>query len=208
MLRFVWIAALVSILCIVLYIPSAVPAERFLEILKTEHAVNRTVWGQDIANRIMNRMLDMQQVTQSISTPPALAAQIGQQSAVDAAMASQVSQVSVRLFRNPYFRSIDTLFVLVSYRLSAMVELLPLLLIFLAVAAVDGLVLRAVRAKEFIPLSAEMFGASAIGGIALGSMVVVSMFLPLSLHPMHVTACLLVMLFVLSRALANYHSIG
>ena len=52
-----------------------------------------------------------------------------------------------------------------------------------------------------------MFGGSVAGGIALGSAVVVAWFLPLQLHPMFVTLCLLAMLFVLSRALANYHVI-
>ena len=62
-----------------------------------------------------------------------------------------------------------------------------------------------VRSKEFIPHSAEMFGGSVVGGIALGSAVVVAWFLPYQLHPMLVVLALLAMLFVLSRAVANYH---
>lgn len=209
MVRYVFIAAMGAILCIVLYIPSVVPPERFLEVLNAEHAVNRQVWGPETASRILQRMLDLQEAgPPAISTPPAPTVQIGQQSSVDAAMGAQVSEMSTRLFRNAYFRSIDTLFALATYRLSMLVELLPLLLTFLIVVAVDGLVVRAVRAKEFISHSAERFGACIVGGIALGSLVVVSAFLPMSLHPMHITLCLLAMLFVFSRALANYHAIG
>jgi Domain of unknown function (DUF4400) len=207
MIRFVWIAALASILCIVLYIPSAVPPERFLQVLRDEHQVNERVWGEASANRIMVRMLDMQQVTKPLSDAPAQTAQAGPQTAVDAAIANQMSQVSARLFGNPYFRSIDSLFVLVYYRLSAVLELLPLLLIFFGVVAIDGFVLRLVRAKEFISHSAEMFGLSVAGAIALASVVVVGFFLPFQLHPMFVTLCLLGMFFVLSRAIANYHLI-
>ena len=207
MIRYVWITAMLAILCIVLYIPSAVPPERFLEVLRAEHALNEHVWGTATAQRILSRMLDMQQAGKQLSDPPAPTVQVAQNGAVDAAMAHQVSQMSARLFGNPYFRSIDSLFVLLTYRLSALVELLPLLLIFCLVVAVDGLVVRLVRAREFIPHSAEMFGGSVAGGIALGSAVVVAWFLPLQLHPMFVTLCLLVMLFVLSRALANYHVI-
>ena len=207
MIRFVWIAALASILCIVLYIPSAVPPERFLQVLRDEHHVNERVWGEVAAGRIMARMLDMQQVTKPLSDAPANMADGGPQPAVDAAIASQMSQVSARLFGTPYFRSIDSLFVLVYYRLSAVLELLPLLLIFFGVVAVDGFVLRLVRAKEFISHSAEMFGFSVAGGIALASVVVVGFFLPFQLHPMFVTLCLLGMFFVLSRAIANYHLI-
>ena len=67
--------------------------------------------------------------------------------------------------------------------------------------------LRQVRAKEFVAHSAEMFGGSVIAAIALGSVVAVSAFLPVRLHPMFSTLCLLAMLFVLSRAIANYHVI-
>ena len=119
----------------------------------------------------------------------------------------QITQMNMRLFGNPYFRSIDSLFALATYRLSAIIELLPLLAIFLLVVGVDGLVLRQVRAKEFVADSAEMFAVSVILAIVLGSMVAVAAFLPMRLHPMFVTLSLLAMLFALSRAIANYHLI-
>lgn len=207
MVRWVWIAALLAILCIVLYIPSASPPERFIEVLRSEHALNREVWGHAAADRILGRMLDMQQATPPLSDPPAPTVQPVPLNTVDAAMAAQMSQMSTRLFGNPYFRSIDSLFALATYRISALIELLPLLLIFLFVVVVDGVVLRKVRAKEFVAHSAEMFGGSVIAAIALGSVVAVSAFLPVRLHPMFPTLCLLAMLFVLSRAIANYHVI-
>jgi hypothetical protein len=207
MVRWVWIAALLAILCIVLYIPSASPPERFIEVLRSEHALNREVWGPVVADRILGRMLDMQQATPPLSDPPAPTAQPVGQSTVDAAMAAQMSQMSTRLFGNPYFRSIDSLFALATYRISALIELLPLLLIFLFVVVVDGVALRKVRAKEFVAHSAEMFGGSVIAAIALGSVVAVSAFLPVRMHPMFPTLCLLAMLFALSRAIANYHVI-
>lgn len=207
MVRYVWIGAMLAILCIVLYIPSASPPERFTEVLRAEHAVTRDIWGPVVADRILRRTLDLQQGTPPLSEPPAPTLQVGQQPAVDAAMAAQMTQMSMRLFGNPYFRSIDSLFALATYRLSAIIELLPLLTIFLVVVAVDGFVLRQVRAKEFVAHSAEMFGGSLIAAIVLGSMVVVSAFLPMRLHPMFFTLSLLSMLFALSRAIANYHVI-
>ena len=116
MVRIVWISALMAILCIVLYIPSASPPERFIEVLRAEHAAHREAWGQEVADRILRRMLDMQQGTPPLSEPPAQTVQAGQLSAMDAAMAAQVSQMSIRLFGNPYFRSIDSLFALATYR--------------------------------------------------------------------------------------------
>lgn len=207
MVRYVWIGSMLAILCIVLYIPSASPPERFTQVLRAEHAASRDIWGPVVADRILRRMLDMQQGTPSVSVPPPQTIQVGQQPSVDAAMAAQMTQMSMRLFGNPYFRSIDSLFALATYRLSAIIELLPLLAIFLLVVGVDGLVLRQVRAKEFVAHSAEMFGVSLIAAIVLGSMVAVAAFLPIRLHPMFVTLSLLGMLFALSRAVANYHVI-
>ena len=149
----------------------------------------------------------MQQGTPPLSEPPAPTVQVGQQPAVDAAMAAQMSQMSMRLFGNPYFRSIDSLFALATYRLSAVVELLPLLPIFLVVVRVDGFVLRRSARRSSSPHSAEMFGGSVVAAIVLGSVVAVACFLPITLHPMFATLCLLAMLFVLSRAIANYHVI-
>jgi hypothetical protein len=208
MIRWVWISAMLAILCSVLYIPSAVPPERFWEVLRAEHEVNERIWGPVTSSRILGRMVDIQQSGRELSAAPAATvARASQESAITSAMSGQVGQMSERLFSNAYFRSIDSLFALVTYRLSATVELLPLLLIFFVVVVVDGLVVRKVRAREFVPHSAEMFGASIVGGIALGSAVVVAWFLPFQLHPMFVTLCLLTTLFVLSRAVANYHLI-
>jgi hypothetical protein len=78
MIRYVWITAMLAILCIVLYIPSAVPPERFLEVLRAEHAMNEHVWGAATAQRILSRMLDMQQAGKQLSDPPARAVQVAQ----------------------------------------------------------------------------------------------------------------------------------
>ena len=207
MVRYVWIGAMLAILCIVLYIPSASPPERFTDVLRAEHAASRDIWGPVVADRILKRMLDIQQGAPSMSEPPPHTVQVGQQASVDAAMAVQITQMNMRLFGNPYFRSIDSLFALAAYRLSAIIELLPLLAIFLLVVGVDGFVLRQVRAKEFVAHSAEMFGGSLIAAIMLGGMVAVSAFLPMRLHPMFFTLSQLAMLFALSRAIANYHVI-
>jgi hypothetical protein len=209
MLRWVSIAAMLSILCIVLYIPSVVPPERILDVLRAEDSENRRVRGRDAADRILLRMLDMQQVTPPLSEPPQEAIHVDGRpgtAAADAA-ATQMSQMNMRLFGNAYFRSIDSLFALASYRLSALMETLPVLVIFMAVAFIDGVALRAVRTRELVAHSAELFAASAVGAIMLVSVAVVSAFLPVTLHPLFATVLLLAVLLLLSRAIANYHSI-
>ena len=209
MIRYIFIGAMSALLCIVLYIPSRVGPAEFMQVLRDEHALASEVWGQETADRILARMLDLQQAS-AMATPASAAAPVAEPASgpggtVDAAMAAQVGQVGTRLFSNPYFRSIDSLFALVSYRLCAALELLPVLAAFFFAVVLDGLVVRIVRSKELIAHSAERFSASLAAGILLGAGVVVAWFLPIQLHPMVVMAALLTMLFVMSRALANYH---
>lgn len=209
MIRYIFIGAMSALLCSVLYIPSRVGPAEFLQVLRDEHALATEVWGQETADRILSRMLDLQRAS-AMATPASAAAPVAgpasvPAAAVDAAMAAQIGQVGVRLFSNPYFRSIDSLFALVSYRLCAALELLPVLAAFFFAVVLDGMVVRIVRSKELIAHSAERFSASLSAGILLGAGVVVAWFLPLQLHPMVVMAALLAMLFVMSRALANYH---
>lgn len=208
MIRYIFIGAMSAILCIVLYIPSKVAPSEFMQVLRDEHALAGELWGQEVADRILSRMLVLQQASAAVApaSDPAPAAGVSAPAnAVDAAMAAQVGQVGARLFGNPYFRSIDSLFALVSFRLCAALELLPVLAAFLLAVVIDGSVVRIVRSKEFIAHSAERFSASLAAGILLGAGVVVAWFLPFKLHPMAVMAALLAMLFVMSRALANYH---
>jgi hypothetical protein len=208
MIRYIFIAAMSAILCIVLYIPSRVAPGDFLQVLREEHALATELWGEDVADRIMSRMLELQQASPAPSSSAAPLPTPGASAAanpVDAAMTAHIGQVGARLFGNPYFRSIDSLFALVSYRLCAALELLPVLAAFFLAVTIDGAVVRIVRSKELIAHSAERFSASLAGGILLGAGVVVACFLPYRLHPMAVMAALLLMLFIMSRALANYH---
>lgn len=206
MIRYIFIGAMSTILCIVLYIPSKVSPDRFMQVLRDEHALAGEIWGEQVADRILSRMLDLQQASATVAPIPAQApAPASSANAVDAAMTAQVGQVGARLFANPYFRSIDSLFALVSYRLCAALELLPVLAAFFLAVVVDGFVVRTVRSKELIAHSAERFTISLAAGILLGTGVVVAWFLPYRLHPMVVMAALLAMLFVMSRGLANYH---
>ena len=208
MIRYIFIGAMSAILCILLYIPSKVAPGEFMQVLRDEHALAGELWGEDVADRILTRMLALQQASAAVapaSDPARAAGASAPANAVDTAMAAQVGQVGARLFCNPYFRSIDSLFALVSFRLCAALELLPVLAAFFLVAVIDGSVVRIVRSKEFIAHSAERFSASLAAGILLCAGVVVAWFLPFKLHPMAVMTALLAMLFVMSRALANYH---
>lgn len=207
MVRAVLIAVMTLILCVVLYTPSVMPPERFIETIKRENAAHRHTWGEDSANRILIRLLDAQQAVPTSSSSPVVV-ESTRPGDPQAAMARQVNDMGARLFANAYFKSIDGLFALATYRACALLELLPFALVVLIVVLVDGLVVRKVRSKEFLPHSAEAFSISAVGSILFAAGLVLSLFVPYSFPPTIIAVSVAVMLYVLSRAVANYHLIG
>jgi uncharacterized protein DUF4400 len=206
MIRIVWIAAMCCVLCLVLYVPSAVSPDQLMLTVRAEHQINSRLWGDSAADRILERMLDFQVGSVAVSTPPPATVQLGGPG-INAAMAAEFGQMSTRLFSSPYFKSVDAMFSLAALRAATLLHVLPLLLVFMAICAVDGFAVRSVRAREFAAHSAEVFTASATLGIALLALVLVGVFLPFTLGPLYMIGALLLMLFVLSRAIANYHSI-
>jgi hypothetical protein len=206
-IRFIWIGALLAVLCIVLYVPSAVPPEQLAQVLRAEHEINTRLWGSRASDRILERMLDFQAAAPAVAAAPPATVSVGG-AGVDAAMAAQVAQMSMRLFGSPYLRSVDALFALAAYRMSTLLHALPLLLVFMAICAVDGLAVRRVRARELAAHSAELYTVSVTLGITLLALVAVTTFVPVALGPLVALGALLVTLFALSRAIANYHFIG
>lgn len=204
MIRVVWIAALSCVLGLVLYIPSAVPPERLMQTVRAEHELNTNLWGMAAADRILERMLSFQAGGVNVSSPPPETVQVAGPG-INTAMAAEFGQMSMRLFSSPYFKSVDALFTLAALRASTLLHVLPLLGVFMFVCAIDGFAVRSVRAREFGAHSAEVYTASATAGIALLSLVLVALFLPFTVSPLYTIGALLLMLFVLSRAIANYH---
>lgn len=206
MIRIVWIAALGCVLALVLYIPSAVPPDRLMQTVRAEHELNTTLWGSAAADRILERMLSFQANGVNVSSPPPETVQVAGPG-INTAMATEFGQMSTRLFSSPYFKSVDALFTLATLRAATLLHVLPLLLVFMGVCAIDGFAVRSVRAREFADHSAELYALSATTGIALLSLVLVALFLPFSVSPLYTIGALLLMLFMLSRAIANYHLI-
>lgn len=220
MIRYIFIGAMTAVLCIVLYLPARYAPEEFMAVVRSEHKLCEEVWGTEVASQVLDRMLRLQRSAASVSTPPpatassavipshgigAASGPTGASDAVSTAVAGQLGQVSTQLFGNAYFRSIDALFALVSYRMSCTFQLLPMLVVFLMAVSFDGLVVRKVRARELVAHSAEKYSASLGASILVGAGVIVAWFLPWTVHPMALLAALLFMLYLLSRAVANYH---
>lgn len=207
MIRFVSTASLLALLVLVLYLPSAYPPERFINQLRTEHKLTVDFWGHDHAMRILSRMLDLQATAQQASPVPSLA-NAPAPNPVDLAVAKQMSEVNTRLFNNPYFRSIDTLLALATYRFSAFVEWLPVLLVFMVAALLDGFLLRIIKSKEFLQHNPEMYALHACAAIVTVCATVVAFVLPVTLPPLVFSIVPVAVSVFASRALANFHRRG
>lgn len=204
MIRFVSTASLVALLFLVLYLPSEYPSESFIDRLRAEHALTVEFWGHDHALRILSRMLDWQATAKQASPIP-IATDAPAPGPVDVTVANQMADVNHRLFNNPYFRSIDTLLALATYRLAVLVESLPALLVFMLAALFDGYLMRIVKSKVFVQHNPEVFALHICAAIMTACAAVLALVLPVTLHPLMLSAAPVMISMFASRALADFH---
>lgn len=207
MIRAVCIASLVTLLVLVLYLPSAYPPDRFLAHMRAEHALNDSLWGHEPALRILGRALAIQ--TGSAEAPLAAANAAGTTpTPVDVALAAQISTATARLFGNPYFRSAEALVTLALCRVSALLEWLHVLPPFLAAALFDGAMRRTVKSKEFRHHDPEAYGISGLIVFLMFCVTTIAFVLPVTLHPYLVAAAPVAVGLFGSIAIANFHARG
>lgn len=207
MIRFVSTVSLVALLILVLYLPSATPPERFIDQLRVEHALTIDFWGRDHAMRILSRMLDWQATAKQASPVPS-PTDAPVPNPVDLAVARQMTEVNHRLFNNSYFRSIDTLLALATYRVSGLIEWLPALLVFTLAVLVDGFLVRIIKSKEFLQHNPEVFALHVCGAIMTACATVLALVLPVTLHPLAFSVVPIAISVFISRALADFHLRG
>lgn len=207
MIRVVAIASLTALLLLVLYLPSAHPPEHFVARMRIEHEQTATFWSPLHAQRILERTLDAQAAAQPLSPIPTTPS-APQLPGVDSAVAREMSAVNSRLFNNPYFRSIDALLLLATYRFFTLLEWLPWLLAFGLAATIDGAALRAIKAKQFAHHDPEIFALYTSGAIVLGCTTVVAFVLPTTLPAALLPAVAIVIGCFIGGALAHFHRRG
>lgn len=207
MIRAVALLSLVSLLVLVLYLPSAHPPERFIAQLRSEHLATAQFWGNEPALRILSRALSVQDSARQV-TPVPSAGDAPRTAGIDGAVAQEMASVNQRLFNNAYFRSIDALVLLASFRLATLLEWLPWLLTFTAAVMIDGYFVRLIKAKEFLQHDPEMFALYACGAIVTACATVLGFVVPITLHPLVMPCVPLVISLLLSRAVGSFHRRG
>lgn len=204
MIRFFSIAALLCLLVLVLYLPSAHPPERFLVQIRTEHQALERLWGEARAQRILDRALGLQDASRE-ATPVPPTAGITAASGVDGAVAREMASVNLRLFGSSYFRAIDALVLLAAFRLSAMLEWLPWMAVFAAANVADGVIARTLKSREFRQHDPERFALFAAIAIACACTAAVSAVVPVTLHPLAMPVVPAVIAVFVGRSVAHFH---
>ncbi len=204
MIRAAAVISLVLLLILVLYVPAVHPPERFLEQMRSEHQVAVEFWGAEPAYRMLDRAIRLQSNAAEASPLPALR-DMPKSHGTNQAVASEMRSVNQRLFNNAYFRSVDALLMLASYRLSGLLEWLPWLIPLVLAASTDGSLLRVVRSKEFLLHDPEMFAVWCSLLIITGCATVVAFVLPVQMHPAMLAASPIAMTVLLGRAITHFH---
>lgn len=204
MIRAVAVVSLLLLLVLVLYVPSAHPPERFLDQLRSEHDAAVDFWGEEPAYRMLDRAIGMQSGAAEVSPIPALR-DMPRTPGINGAVAVEMASVNQRLFNNAYFRSVDALLMLASYRLSSLLEWLPWLLPLVLVAGIDGALVRIIRAKEFLRHDPEMFAVWCSLLIIAACATVIAFVLPVQLHPATLAGFPVAMAVLLGRAITHFH---
>lgn len=204
MIRIVTIGALLCLLVLVLYLPSAHPPAQFLAQVRVDQQSMAQLWGDEPALRILDRALSIQGSARDVSPLPS-ATNAPNAGGVNGAVAQQMAAVNLRLFDNPYFRSIDALVFLAAYRLSTLLEWLPWVLVFATAALADGAIRRAIKSKEFGRHDPELFALNICLAILLLCCGVIGLVLPVELHPLAMPAMPVLVSALVGRAVAHFH---
>lgn len=204
MIRAAAVISLVLLLILVLYVPAVHPPERFLDQMRSEHQVAVDFWGAERAYRMLDRAVRMQSSAAEASPLPTLR-DMPKSHGTNQAVATEMRSVNQRLFNNAYFRSVDALLMLASYRLSGLLGWLPWLIPLMLAASIDGFLLRIVRSKEFLLHDPEMFAVWCSLLIITGCATVVAFVLPIQLHPVMLAASPVAMTVLLGRAITHFH---
>ena len=204
MIRFVSTVSLLVVLVLVLFLPSAYPPSRFLDQLRIEHQRNASFMGEGHASSILERMLDFHEKETAIA-PASQMADAQPSHPVANPVADAMSQANGRFFNNPYFRSINALFILATYRCSVLIEWLPVLAAFMIAAVFDGCLVRILKSKEFLQHNPQVYAAYACATILTFCATAITFVLPVTLHPISIPIVPIAASIFVSRAVANFH---
>lgn len=196
-----------GLLLLVLYLPSAYPATRFLEHIHIDYLNLMQTWDIQPATQVLMRFQRWYGRAAEISPIPKNSALIIS-SPINHAVAAEMAGVNQRLFNSPYFQSLDALLALTVFRLAVFCEWLPYITLPCFTIMADGYLRRLIIAKEFAFHNPEYFGAMICLTILLSFTFVFELILPIHLPVLLFPTLSLSLAITLGQALAHYHHHG
>lgn len=188
--RFLLVVAIAVCGFLLLVSPTRYSEDELHETIVQEHGLQVVTFGEEPARHVLDRFGRYRKIGH------------------DGAIVDNDLDPSTAFLRSAYGRSLDAMLLLSIYRLAAFVELVPLVLPFLLVFLVDGLMTRSVRALEFVPHSAGIYGVALLCLVAVFSATAVAFFVPAPVHPLVFALAPVAAAFLVGRAAANYHKQG
>lgn len=207
MIRAIVIASLTALLVLVLYLPSAHPPERFLGHLRREHIDLGKWWGGVHANRVLSRALDAHKISNAIVPQPDTT-DIWRSDSVNQVVSAEMSAVNARLFQSDYFRSVDALALLATYRLFAILEWAPWIAAFALAATIDGAIIRGIKAKLFGHHNPELYSVSVLLATLVIGGTLIALVMPATAPPLLLPSTLASMAVLVNIGLRNFHRRG
>lgn len=204
MIRATAVISLVILLILVLYVPASNPPNRFTNQIRLEHEAAVAYWGDEAALQILERAVVMQSQA-AAAAPIPKASDAPPTETLNNAVATEMASVNQRLFNSAYFRSVDALLLMGSYRLSCLLQWLPWLLLFIVATVVDGLLTRTRKSKEFLQADPEVFAVYTSLAIITISATIAGFFLPISIQSLVFPSVPSAVFILLGRAIASYH---
>lgn len=202
MIRVVAVLSLTLMLILVLYFPAARSAPVFLQQIRAEHDASVATWGNDHAFRMLQHMLEWH--ASSTTRAPLMTSDSLKQGG-DKQVNQEVAAIGLRITNNEYFRSLNALLMLATYRFAVTLYFLPAFLPLLGAGIVDGLVRRAVKGTDFTGHNPEVFSLCASGTIVVLCCLVVGLVVPVTLPRALIPVLLTVASLLIGIGIANYH---
>lgn len=206
MIRFLSLTLLIALAMLVFYVPTIFPTQRYIDQLRTEEGLNQSLWNEAHATRILSRIRNMRARWKQDSLSAALEG--SPRNTADELAANEMAGFNERISNHPYFRSIDALLALATYRLSTLIEWTSILLVFTIAVLFDGYLLRMIRSKEFLQRDPELFALHAGAAIMMGCATAIGLVLPVTLHPLLLSLAPLSISAFASRVLSQFHRRG
>jgi len=206
MLRALAGIALLSIIVIAFYLPSQFPARTFYDQMRSEHSTNEAFWGDAHADAILERALaiDAKVANAPDTVAPVVAVP---RPTIDPLSSTnlRLTEMRERFLRSSYVQGLRATLLLAEYRISALLQWGSATFLLIALAVVDGLVVRLVSSCEFGDHSPVKFGGFGFTLIAFLWVVVLSFMLPTAIHPIFYGVVPVILAVLMATVVANFH---